>query len=108
MRARYQLWVHCIIFHFRKSREAQRKATHNEGKSFFFFFFFDHYCNITYLYTLVERRRRDRINELIKMLAMIVPGCQKKDATTGTIVGVSEMYIMGRLAISSNAWVCIK
>ena len=37
----------------------------------------------------VERRRRDRINELIKMLAMIVPGCQKKDATTGTIVGVS-------------------
>jgi hypothetical protein len=37
----------------------------------------------------VERRRRDRINELIKMLAMIVPGCQKKDATTGNIVGVS-------------------
>ena len=37
---------------------------------------------------LVERRRRDRINELIKMLAQIVPGCQKKDATTGNIVGV--------------------
>ena len=40
----------------------------------------------------VERRRRDRINELIKMLAMIVPGCQKKDATTGTIVGVSAGF----------------
>ena len=38
---------------------------------------------------LVERRRRDRINELIKMLAEIVPGCQKKDATNGNIVGVS-------------------
>ena len=36
----------------------------------------------------VERRRRDRINELIKTLAQIVPGCQKKDATTGNIVGV--------------------
>ncbi|XP_064407410.1 uncharacterized protein LOC135352144 [Halichondria panicea] len=35
----------------------------------------------------VERRRRDRINELIKVLAQIVPACQKKDATTGSIVG---------------------
>lgn len=40
----------------------------------------------------VERRRRDRINELIKMLAQIVPGCQKKDATTGNIVGVRASY----------------
>ncbi|XP_064407421.1 upstream stimulatory factor 1-like [Halichondria panicea] len=48
------------------NREAQRKATHNE----------------------VERCwRRDRINELIKILAQIVPACQKKDATTGSIVG---------------------
>ncbi|XP_064407417.1 upstream stimulatory factor 1-like [Halichondria panicea] len=47
------------------NREAQRKATHNE----------------------VERRRRDRINELIKVLAQIAPACQKKDATTGSIVG---------------------
>ncbi|XP_064407407.1 upstream stimulatory factor 2-like [Halichondria panicea] len=47
------------------NREAQRKATHNE----------------------VERRRRDRINELIKVLAQIVPACQKKDATAGSIVG---------------------
>ncbi|XP_064407524.1 uncharacterized protein LOC135352266 [Halichondria panicea] len=47
------------------NREAQRKATHNE----------------------VERRRRDRIIELIKVLAQIVPACQKKDATTGSIVG---------------------
>ncbi len=37
----------------------------------------------------VERRRRDRINELIKVLAQIVPACQKKDATAGSIVGVS-------------------
>ncbi|XP_064407525.1 uncharacterized protein LOC135352267 isoform X1 [Halichondria panicea] len=42
------------------NREAQRKATHNE----------------------VDRCwRRDRINELIKILAQIVPACQKKDAT---------------------------
>ena len=40
------------------------------------------------LFGLVERRRRDRINELIKMLAEIVPGCQKKDASNGNIVGV--------------------
>ena len=38
----------------------------------------------------VERRRRDRINELIKVLAQVVPGCQKKDATTGNVVGVSK------------------
>ncbi|XP_064407387.1 upstream stimulatory factor 1-like isoform X1 [Halichondria panicea] len=47
------------------NREAQRKATHNE----------------------VERERRGRINELIKVLAQIVLACQKKDATTGSIVG---------------------
>ena len=69
----------------RKSREAQRKATHNEGKVL---------CVLLRTFTIfvclsVERRRRDRINELIKMLAMIVPGCQKKDATTGSIVVVS-------------------
>ncbi|XP_064400589.1 upstream stimulatory factor 2-like [Halichondria panicea] len=46
------------------NREAQRKATYNE----------------------VERRRRDRINEFIKVLAQIVPACQKIDATTGSIV----------------------
>ena len=47
-------------------------------------------CYFTYtsFFPSVERRRRDRINELIKMLAQIVPGCQKKDATTGNIVGV--------------------
>jgi hypothetical protein len=39
----------------------------------------------------VERRRRDRINELIKTLAEIVPGCQKKDAASGSIVGVSGL-----------------
>ncbi|XP_064407612.1 upstream stimulatory factor-like [Halichondria panicea] len=50
------------------NREAQRKATHNE----------------------VERWRRDRINELIKVLAQIVPACQKKDATTGSIVLVTR------------------
>lgn len=49
----------------RKDREQIRKATHNE----------------------VERRRRDRINELIKTLAQLVPGCQKKDASTGSIIG---------------------
>ena len=38
----------------------------------------------------VERRRRDRINDMIKTLAQVVPGCQKKDATTGNIVGVSN------------------
>lgn len=38
---------------------------------------------------IVERRRRDRINDMIKTLAQIVPGCQKKDSTTGNIVGVS-------------------
>lgn len=49
----------------RKQKDYIRKQTHNE----------------------VERRRRDRINELIKMLAEIVPGCQKKDAANGNIVG---------------------
>jgi hypothetical protein len=49
----------------RKQKEYVRKQTHNE----------------------VERRRRDRINELIKTLAEIVPGCQKKDAASGSIVG---------------------
>ena len=44
-------------------------------------------------FAVVERRRRDRINELIKMLAMIVPGCQKKDATTGNIVGVGLLCV---------------
>ncbi|XP_064407409.1 uncharacterized protein LOC135352143 isoform X2 [Halichondria panicea] len=48
------------------NREAQRKATHNE----------------------VERW--DRINELIKVLAQIVPACQKKDATTASIVLVTR------------------
>ena len=43
----------------------------------------------------VERRRRDRINELIKTLAQIVPGCQKKDATTGNIVGVGGCVGVG-------------
>ena len=38
---------------------------------------------------VVERRRRDRINDMIKTLAQIVPGCQKKDSATGNIVGVS-------------------
>lgn len=38
---------------------------------------------------IVERRRRDRINDMIKTLAQIVPGCQKKDSTTGSVVGVS-------------------
>ena len=49
----------------RQDRDQIRKATHNE----------------------VERRRRDRINELIKTLAQLVPGCQKKDASTGSIIG---------------------
>lgn len=78
------------MFVFRKSREAQRKATHNEGK----LNIDKEYCDIKVrnfsFCLIVERRRRDRINELIKMLAMIVPGCQKKDATTGTVVGVSQ------------------
>ena len=45
----------------------------------------------------VERRRRDRINDMIKTLAQIVPGCQKKDSATGNVVGVS-------LAV----WLCSK
>ncbi|XP_011404335.1 PREDICTED: uncharacterized protein LOC105312975 [Amphimedon queenslandica] len=49
----------------RKHKELIRKQTHNE----------------------VERRRRDRINELIKILAEVVPGCQKKDSSNGNIVG---------------------
>lgn len=44
----------------------------------------------------VERRRRDRINELIKTLAQLVPGCQKKDASTGTIIGVSQPTCLTR------------
>ncbi|XP_064407404.1 uncharacterized protein LOC135352141 isoform X2 [Halichondria panicea] len=46
------------------NREAQRKATHNEVE-----------CCVECCW------RRDRINELIKILAQIVPACQKKDAT---------------------------
>ena len=44
---------------------------------------------VTTVVFTVERRRRDRINELIKVLAQVVPACQKKDATTGSVVGVS-------------------
>lgn len=46
---------------------------------------------------LVERRRRDRINELIKVLAEIVPGCQKKDAANGNVVGVSLILLLNLL-----------
>ena len=53
---------------------------------------------------LVERRRRDRINELIKMLAQIVPGCQKKDATTGNIVGVGGC-VRGWVCEGGSEWV---
>lgn len=42
----------------------------------------------------VERRRRDRINDMIKTLAQIVPGCQKKDSATGNVVGVSILACM--------------
>lgn len=70
------------------NREAQRKATHNEGillpsKPV-------HCChNLLCCTCTVERRRRDRINDMIKTLAQIVPGCQKKDSATGNVVGVS-------------------
>ena len=40
----------------------------------------------------VERRRRDRINDMIKTLAQVVPGCQKKDSATGNVVGVSQTW----------------
>lgn len=43
---------------------------------------------------VVERRRRDRINDMIKTLAQIVPGCQKKDAATGNVVGVSLLWFL--------------
>ena len=36
---------------------------------------------------------------MIKVLAMVVPGCQKKDATTGNVVGVSQV-VCGDLYIS--------
>ena len=146
----YEMWCACTFMTYRatadslrKSREAQRKATHNEGMTRLCFYHFIADINImlksatawlivsifallskqhliyhvyTYLNTyvctlavphthqyriwphtlklnlllnLVERRRRDRINELIKVLAQVVPGCQKKDATTGNVVGVS-------------------
>ena len=49
----------------------------------------DNYQLLLFFPRPVERRRRDRINELIKVLAQIVPAFQKKDATTGSIVGVS-------------------
>lgn len=68
------------------NREAQRKATHNEG------ILVPSKTSVQWyrcLCCVVERRRRDRINDMIKTLAQIVPGCQKKDSTTGNVVGVS-------------------
>lgn len=56
----------------------------------------------------VERRRRDRINELIKTLAQIVPGCQKKDATTGNIVGVGVcVWVCECMHIHTACWMDI-
>ena len=56
---------------------------------------------------VVERRRRDRINELIKTLAQLVPGCQKKDTSTGTIIGVSMHYICACVCVSVCVSVCV-
>ena len=38
---------------------------------------------------------------MIKTLAQIVPGCQKKDSTTGNVVGVSLKGIIWRVIILS-------
>ena len=51
----------------------------------------DNYQLLLFFPRPVERCwRRDRIIELIKVLAQIVPACQKKDATTGSIVLVTR------------------
>lgn len=96
----------CIGSHVRSdtdslavNREAQRKATHNEGtllpsKPLHC------YHNCLCCTCTVERRRRDRINDMIKTLAQIVPGCQKKDSTTGSVVGVSILSCLcGRFVL---------
>ena len=75
----------------RKHKELMRKQTHNEGRKFYSLH------NVVFSLFLVERRRRDRINELIKVLAEIVPGCQKKDAANGNVVGVSLISLLNLL-----------
>ena len=80
------------------------------------------YNALYFLCCIVERRRRDRINDMIKTLAQIVPGCQKKDSTTGNVVGVSLMHACGFMLIitaehksidsllgmhNSSTWTCV-
>ena len=51
------------------------------------------YCSYLLIIDLVERRRRERINELTRSLAKLIPACQKESTTSGKVCSYVHMYV---------------